>query len=151
MTTAMHSSHHHRCPWAQGDDVLMARYHDNEWGVPQHDPRMLWEMLVLESFQAGLSWRTILHKREGFRKAYVGFAPEKVARFGEPQVAKLLADPDIVRSRAKIEAAINAARIYCHMHEDGEDFGTFCWSFSAGKVLVGAGGQVPARHVFYPP
>jgi DNA-3-methyladenine glycosylase I len=144
MTTAMPSSHHHRCAWAQGDDALMTRYHDDEWGVPQHDPRMLWEMLVLEGFQAGLSWRTILHKREAFRKAFAGFAPEKVARFGERQVVKLLADPGIIRSRAKIEAAIGAARIYCDMREAGEDFDTFCWSFTAGKVLVGDGRQVPA-------
>jgi DNA-3-methyladenine glycosylase I len=144
MITAMPPSHDHRCAWAQGDDTLMARYHDTEWGVPQHDPRMLWEMLVLEGFQAGLSWRTILHKRAAFRKAFAGFAPEKVARFGERQVAQLLADPGIIRSRAKIEAAIAAARIYCRMREDGEDFDTFCWSFTGGKVLVGDGGQVPA-------
>jgi DNA-3-methyladenine glycosylase I len=133
-----------RCAWAQGDDALMARYHDEEWGVPQQDPRMLWEMLMLEGFQAGLSWRTILHKREAFRQAFAGFAPEKVARFGERQVARLLADPGIIRSRAKIEAAIEAARIYCRMHEDGEDFDTFCWSFTNGEVLLGDGGQVPA-------
>jgi DNA-3-methyladenine glycosylase I len=144
MNTATPVSHHHRCAWAQGDDALMARYHDHEWGVPQHDPRMLWEMLVLEGFQAGLSWRTILHKREAFRQAFAGFAPEKVARFGERQVARLLADPGIIRSRAKIEAAIEAARIYCRMHEDGEDFDTFCWSFTNGEVLLGDGGQVPA-------
>jgi DNA-3-methyladenine glycosylase I len=135
---------HHRCTWAQGDDALMVRYHDEEWGVPQHDPRMLWEMLVLEGFQAGLSWRTILHKREAFRKAFAGFVPEKVARFGERQIAQLLADPGIIRSRAKIEAAVEAARIYCRMREAGEDFADFCWSFTGGKVLLGDGRQVPA-------
>lgn len=122
----------------------MVRYHDEEWGVPQHDPRMLWEMLVLEGFQAGLSWRTILHKREAFRKAFAGFAPEKVARFGERQIAQLVADPGIIRSRAKIAAAVEAARIYCRMREDGEDFAGFCWSFTGGKVLLGDGRQVPA-------
>ena len=122
----------------------MARYHDHEWGVPQRDPRMLWEMLVLEGFQAGLSWRTILHKREAFRKAFAGFAPEQVARFGESQVAKLLADPGIIRSRAKIEATIASARIYCRMREAGEDFADFCWSFTGGEVLVGDGRNVPA-------
>ncbi|GAB3761792.1 DNA-3-methyladenine glycosylase I [Ramlibacter monticola] len=122
----------------------MVRYHDDEWGVPQHDPRMLWEMLVLEGFQAGLSWRTVLHKREAFRRAFAGFAPEKVAHFGERQIAQLLADPGIIRSRAKIEAAIDAARIYCAMREAGDDFGEFCWSFTGGAVLVGDGRQPPA-------
>ena len=133
----------HRCAWARGDDALMARYHDEEWGVPQHDARMLWEMLVLEGFQAGLSWRTILHKRESFRKAFAGFEPEKVARFGEKQVAKLLEDPGIIRSRAKIEATIAAAKIYCDMRGAGEDFAAFCWSFTDGQVLRGDGRHVP--------
>lgn len=133
----------HRCRWAHGDDALMARYHDEEWGVPQHDPRMLWEMLVLEGFQAGLSWRTILHKREAFRKAFAGFAPEKVARFGEKQVGKLLEDPGIIRSRAKIDATIAAAKIYCHMRERGEGFDAFCWSFTDGEVIAGDGHNVP--------
>jgi len=133
----------HRCPWAQGDDPLMARYHDEEWGVPQRDPRMLWEMLMLEGFQAGLSWRTILHKREAFRQAFAGFEPEKVARFGEKQVDKLLQDPSIIRSRAKIEATIAGAKIYCDMARRGEDFAAFCWSFTDGKVLVGNGKDVP--------
>jgi len=122
----------------------MARYHDEEWGVPQHDPRMLWEMLVLEGFQAGLSWRTILHKREAFRQAFAGFAPEKVARFGEKDVVRLLANAGIIRSRAKIEATIAAAKIYCEMRERGEDFATFCWSFTGGKVIVGDGQHVLA-------
>lgn len=133
----------HRCAWAQGNDPLMARYHDEEWGVPQRDPRMLWEMVVLEGFQAGLSWKTILHKREGFRKAFAGFDPAKVARFGDKQVERLLADPGIIRSRAKIEAAIGAAKIYCDMRERGEDFADFCWSFTGGKVLKGNGRDVP--------
>ncbi|MEJ5991558.1 DNA-3-methyladenine glycosylase I [Ramlibacter sp. PS3R-8] len=134
----------HRCTWAEGDDALMARYHDEEWGVPQRDPRMLWEMLVLEGFQAGLSWRTILHKREAFRKAFAGFDPVKVARFGEKQVEELVADAGIIRSRAKIEATIAAARIYCDMQARGEDFAAFCWSFTDGKVLRGDGRSVPA-------
>ncbi|HEX7892460.1 MAG TPA: DNA-3-methyladenine glycosylase I [Ramlibacter sp.] len=133
-----------RCAWAQGDDALMARYHDEEWGVPQRDPRMLWEMLMLEGFQAGLSWRTILHKREAFRKAFAGFEPEKVARFGEKQVDKLLQDAGIIRSRAKIEATIAGAKIYCDMAKRGEDFAEFCWSFTGGKVLAGNGKDVPA-------
>jgi DNA-3-methyladenine glycosylase I len=133
----------HRCAWCQGD-ALMAKYHDEEWGVPQRDPRMLWEMLMLEGFQAGLSWRTILHKRDAFRKAFAGFDPVKVARFGDSEVEKLLADPGIIRSRAKIKATIAAARIYCDMQARGEDFAAFCWSFTDGKVLRGDGRSVPA-------
>lgn len=133
----------HRCAWAGGDDALMARYHDEEWGVPQRDPRMLWEMLMLEGFQAGLSWRTVLDKREAFRAAFAGFDPAKVARFGPAQVEKLLANPGIIRSRAKIEATIAAAKIYCDMQERGEDFADFCWSFTGGKVLRGDGRSAP--------
>jgi len=134
----------HRCSWANGDDALMAKYHDEEWGVPQRDPRMLWEMLMLEGFQAGLSWRTILHKREAFRKGFAGFDPRKVARFGEKQVAALLDNPGIVRSRAKIEATIAGAKIWCDMQDRGEDFAEYCWSFTDGKVLHGDGQHVPA-------
>ena len=133
-----------RCAWARGDDALMARYHDEEWGVPQRDPRMLWEMLVLEGFQAGLSWRTILHKREAFRQAFAGFDPAKIARFAEKDVERLLANPGIIRSRAKIEATIAAARIYCDMQAAGEDFADFCWSFTDGKVIRGDGHHVAA-------
>lgn len=132
-----------RCSWANGDDLLMRKYHDEEWGVPQRDPRMLWEMLMLEGFQAGLSWRTILHKREAFRQAFAGFDPHKVARFGDRQVEKLLQDPGIIRSRAKIEATIAGARIYCDMAARGEDFADFCWSFTGGKVLQGDGRTLP--------
>ncbi|MDB5859604.1 MAG: DNA-3-methyladenine glycosylase [Ramlibacter sp.] len=132
----------HRCSWAQGDP-LMEQYHDEEWGVPQRDGRMLWEMLMLEGFQAGLSWRTVLHKREAFRQAFAGFDPAKVARFGEKEVTRLLADPGIIRSRAKIEATIAGAKIYGDMAKQGEDFATFCWSFTGGKVLRGNGRSAP--------
>src|SRR5262249_28814027 len=110
-----------RCRWA-GNDPLMQAYHDQEWGVPQRDPRMLWEMLMLEGFQAGLSWITVLKKREAFRKAFKGFDPAKVARFTEKDITRLLADPGIIRSRAKIEATIAGARIYCDMEKNGESF-----------------------------
>jgi len=123
----------------------MRAYHDEEWGVPQHDPRMLWEMLMLEGFQAGLSWSTILNKRENFRKAFAGFAPEKVARFTEKDVQRLLKDEGIIRARLKIEATINGAKIYCKMMEAGEDFEKFCWSFTKGKVLKGDGKTVFAQ------
>jgi DNA-3-methyladenine glycosylase I len=133
----------HRCGWA-GEDPLMCAYHDEEWGVPQHDPRMLWEMLALEGFQAGLAWITVLRKREAFRKAFAGFDPVKVARFKERDIARLLENPGIIRSRAKIEATIGSARIYCDMTARGEDFAQYCWSFTDGKVLKGNGRTVPA-------
>jgi DNA-3-methyladenine glycosylase I len=121
----------------------MRAYHDDEWGRPQHDPRMLWEMLMLEGFQAGLSWRTILHKREAFRKAFAGFDPRQVARFGEQRIARLLDDPGIVRSRAKIEATIAGARLYCAMEDAGEPFDAFCWSFTGGQVVRNEGRERP--------
>jgi len=133
-----------RCPWA-GTDPLYLEYHDTEWGVPLHDSRMLWEQLMLEGFQAGLSWITILRKRESFRKAFRGFDPAKVARFAEKDIARLLEDPGIVRSRAKIEATIQGARIYEAMRERGEDFDAYCWSFTDGKVIRGDGRTVHAQ------
>ena len=127
-----------RCSWAESDPVMRA-YHDKEWGVPQHDPRMLWEMLMLEGFQAGLSWITILKKRPAFRKAFAGFKPEKVAKFGKADIARLMKDAGIVRARAKIEATIKGAQIYLDMKAAGEDFSDYCWSFTKGKVLRGKG------------
>jgi DNA-3-methyladenine glycosylase I len=125
-----------RCAWAQSDP-MMAQYHDTEWGVPVRDARMLWETLMLEGFQAGLSWQVILRKREAFRVAFAGFDPIKVAAFTEADIARLLADPGIVRSRAKIEATIAGARIFCAMQERGEDFAAWCWSFTGGKPIRG--------------
>ena len=127
-----------RCAWA-GDDPLMRAYHDEEWGVPQRDSRMLWEMLMLEGFQAGLAWSIILRKREGFRKAFAGFNPKKVARFGKEDVDRLMADAGIVRARAKIEATIRGAQIYCDLEKQGEAFSDFCWSFTSGKVVKSDG------------
>jgi len=117
----------------------MRTYHDEEWGVPQHDSRMLWETLMLEGFQAGLSWSIILRKREGFRKAFARFNPKKVAAFGAADIKRLLADDRIVRARAKIEATIRGAQIYCEMETRGETFDRFCWSFTGGTVVKGDG------------
>ena len=133
-----------RCAWA-GSDPLMQAYHDAEWGVPVRDSRMLWETLMLEGFQAGLSWIVILRKREAFRAAFAGFDPEKVARFGGADVERLMADPGIVRARAKIEATIRGAQIYCEMAGRGESFADYCWSFTGGKVLKGDGKSLPAK------
>jgi DNA-3-methyladenine glycosylase I len=128
----------HRCSWADADPLMRA-YHDAEWGVPQRDSRMLWEMLMLEGFQAGLSWSVILRKREAFRQAFAGFDPRKVAAFGNADVERLVGDPGIVRARAKIEATIAGARIYCAMEDAGERFADFCWSFTEGEALMGDG------------
>src|SRR6201994_3369505 len=114
-----------RCAWAESDPLL-ARYHDEEWGVPEHDSRALWEKLVLDGFQAGLAWITILRKREAVRAALDGFDPERVAGYGEADRARLMADAGIIRSNAKIDAAISGARIYLSMRDAGEDFSDFC-------------------------
>jgi DNA-3-methyladenine glycosylase I len=139
----------HRCGWrGMAGDPLYEAYHDTEWGTPEYDSRALWEKLVLDGFQAGLSWVTILRKRDAFRAAFDHFDPEKVARYGEAERAKLMADPGIVRSNAKIDAAIASARIYLDMRERGEDFSAFCWDFTGGKPLQNAWtevGQVPAQ------
>jgi DNA-3-methyladenine glycosylase I len=131
-----------RCAWANSDPLLLA-YHDQEWGVPQRDSRALWEALMLDGFQAGLSWLTILRKREAFRKAFQGFEPAKVARFGEPQIKKLLENSAIVRSRAKIEATIAGARIYVAMQKSGQDFSHFVWKIVGGTPIENKG-PVPA-------
>jgi DNA-3-methyladenine glycosylase I len=136
--------HHQRCSWAE-DDALMRAYHDEEWGVPQHDPRMLWEMLMLEGFQAGLAWIIILRKREAFRKAFANFDPVKVAAFTEADVVRLMSDPGIVRSQAKIRATIAGARIYCEMTERGESFAEVCWSFTDGKTIKNPGREWIAK------
>jgi DNA-3-methyladenine glycosylase I len=117
----------------------MRDYHDTEWGVPERDSRALWQMLMLEGFQAGLAWIIVLRKREAFRKAFAGFDPIKVAKFTEKDILRLMQDEGIVRARAKIEATIKGAQIYCEMMARGEDFAEFCWSFTQGKVIKGDG------------
>jgi DNA-3-methyladenine glycosylase I len=121
----------------------MRAYHDEEWGVAQHDSRMLWEMLMLEGFQAGLAWITVLRKRAAFRAAFAGFDPHAVARFGDADVTRLMADAGIIRARAKIDATIQGARIYNDMEARGESFHDFCWAFTDGKVRKGDGRAVP--------
>ncbi|NMG50597.1 DNA-3-methyladenine glycosylase I [Azoarcus communis] len=131
-------SEHHRCRWANGDP-LMSAYHDDEWGVPEYDSRALWEKLMLDGFQAGLSWRTILYKRDAFRTAFAGFDPERVARFDHTDVDRLMQDAGIVRARAKIEATIGNARAYLAMQAAGEDFSTWVWGQVGGQPIVNLG------------
>ena len=138
-----------RCEWRgmAGDPVYEA-YHDTEWGVPEYDSRALWEKLVLDGFQAGLAWITILRKRDAFRAAFDDFDPEKVALYGDADRARLMADAGIVRSNAKIDAAINSAKIYLAMRDRGEDFSEFCWAFTSGKPIQNQWtgfGEVPAQ------
>jgi DNA-3-methyladenine glycosylase I len=133
-----------RCTWAESDALLRA-YHDEEWGVPERDSRALWEKLMLDGFQAGLSWLTILRKREAFREAFEGFDPAVVARFGAAKVNRLLKNPGIVRSRAKIEATIGGARAYLAMQEAGEEFSAFIWTLAGGKPIGNRTGKVPAK------
>ena len=125
-----------RCAWC-GTDPLYVDYHDTEWGVPEYDSRALWEKLVLDGFQAGLSWITILRKRETFREVFEGFDPERVARWGEPQIASALQNPGIIRHRGKIEATVTGARLYLEI-EENEGFSPFIWSFVGGRPIQNA-------------
>ena len=120
-----------RCPWP-GEDPLYVAYHDEEWGVPEYDDRALFEKLILDGFQAGLSWITILRKRETFREAFDGFEPETIAQYKPARVEKLLKNPGIIRHRGKIEATIGNARAWLDMMEKGEGFSDFLWSFTDG-------------------
>ncbi|GIK25090.1 MAG: DNA-3-methyladenine glycosylase [Betaproteobacteria bacterium] len=124
-----------RCGWC-GTDPLYVAYHDTEWGVPVHDDRMLFEFLILEGAQAGLSWITILKKREAYRRAFAGFDAGKVARFGPRQVERLLADAGIVRNRLKIEAAINNAQRFLAVQEEFGSFDAYVWRFVDGRPIM---------------
>ena len=121
-----------RCAWAPLDDPAYLRYHDEEWGVPVHDDVHLFEMLVLEGAQAGLSWSTILHKRDGYRRAFAGFDPVKVARFSPAKVERLLQDPSIVRNRLKVESAVQNAKAVLDVQRDDGSLDVYLWSFVGG-------------------
>lgn len=124
-----------RCPWATNDE-LYASYHDNEWGVPVYDDRMHFEFLTLESAQAGLSWITILRRREGYRRAFAGFDPQVVATFDEAKVEVLMLDTGIIRNRRKIEAAVNNARRFMEVQQEFGSFTRYIWSFVGGQPMV---------------
>ena len=132
-----------RCSWAESDPLLRT-YHDEEWGVPLFDSRALWELLMLEGFQAGLAWIIVLRKRDAFRKAFRNFDPAKVAKFQETDIARLLENPGIIRSRAKIEATIHAARVFLEMKKDGTDFAAWIWNLAGGKPIQNTG-ALPAQ------
>jgi len=123
-----------RCSWADASD-LYRRYHDKEWGIPVHDDRTLFEFLILEGAQAGLSWRQILERRDGYRRAFDGFNPEKIARYDDARLQALLADPGIVRNRAKVGAAVTNARAFLEVRERFDSFDAFVWQFVAGRPI----------------
>ena len=147
MGVKLYDGHEGRCTWANPADPVYMAYHDTEWGVPEWESRALWEKLVLDGFQAGLSWITILRKRDAFRSAFAGFDPDAVARFGDDDRARLMADPGIVRSGAKIDAAIAGARAYVKMRDGGEDFSAWLWGLAGGAPVQTqrvAMGDIPA-------
>jgi len=125
-----------RCAWVNVDDPLMLEYHDREWGVPVHDDRKHFEFLILEGAQAGLSWSTVLKKREAYRKAFDHFDPAKVARFTAPRIEKLLQDPGIIRNRLKIESTVRNAKAFLKVQQEFGTFDTYCWRFVDGKPKV---------------
>jgi len=127
-----------RCAWVRVDEPLYVAYHDEEWGVPSHDDRYLFELLTLEGAQAGLSWLTILRKREGYRRAFVDFDIEAVARFAERDVARLLEDPGIVRNRSKVESAVENAQRVLELRDEHGSLDAYVWSFVDGEPIVGS-------------
>jgi DNA-3-methyladenine glycosylase I len=129
----MPSAQQKRCSWVSVDNALMREYHDREWGVPNHDDRKHFEFLILEAAQAGLSWSIVLNKREGYRRAFSQFDPEKVARYSKAKIDKLIADPAIIRNRLKIEAAVKNARALLAVQEEFGSFDKYCWQFVDGK------------------
>ncbi|MGL5164946.1 MAG: DNA-3-methyladenine glycosylase I [Afipia sp.] len=136
MTSArLHDDGLRRCPWP-GEDPLYMAYHDTEWGVPEYDDRALFEKLILDGFQAGLSWITILRKRDNFRKAFDDFEPAKIVRYSDKKIAALMNDAGIVRNRAKIEGTVNSAKAYLKIMEEGPGFSAFLWDFVDGKPKV---------------
>ena len=124
-----------RCPWA-GDDPLYVAYHDTEWGVPERNDRALFEKLILDGFQAGLSWITILRKRDNFRRAFDGFEPERIAHWGPARIKQLMANPGIIRNRAKLEGSVKNARGYLALRETKGGFADYLWSFVGGEPKV---------------
>ena len=137
-----------RCSWAGATDPLMIAYHDEEWGVPSHDDRHFFEMLTLEGAQAGLNWRTILYKRDGYRRAFDNFDPRKVARYDARKVKSLLADPGIVRNRLKVASTVDNARAFLAVQKEFGSFDAYIWTFVGGKPIQNSWkslSQIPAK------
>lgn len=124
-----------RCAWVPAGNEMYEKYHDIEWGVPVHDDRKLFEFIVLESAQAGLSWAIVLKKREGYRKAFANFDPKRVAKYGQSEVKKLLQNTEIIRNRQKIEAAVKNAKVFLEIQKEFGSFDSYMWSFVSGKTI----------------
>src|SRR5438876_10661857 len=138
---------HKRCSWASVDGAMLLQYHDLEWGVPVHNDRKHFEVLVLSGAQAGLSWSLVLKKREGYRRAFANFDPEKVALYSERRIQSLTSDPEIIRNRMKIDAAVRNARAFLKTQEEFGDFDSYCWRFVGGRPKLNrwkGAGQIPA-------
>ena len=135
MVSKFHSQKNNRCPWP-GDDELMIRYHDEEWGVPVHDDLLHFEYLILDAAQAGLSWKTVLHKRENYRKAFCGFDPAKVARITDKKIARLLENPGIIRNKLKVRSAVTNARAFLQVQDEFGSFDNYVWRFVDGQPIV---------------
>ena len=133
-----------RCFWVDEKSEIYVKYHDEEWGVPKHDDKELFELLILESFQAGLAWITVLKKREAFREAFDGFDVDKVAHYGEDKILELLSNEKIIRSRGKISAAINNAKIFIEIQKEFGSFSNYIWGFMDNKVIKNTSGILPA-------
>ena len=137
-----------RCAWVSNDDPLYISYHDQEWGVPVHDDRLLFEFIILEGFQAGLSWRTILRKRQNFDQAFDHFDPQRISQYGDQKIAELLSNPGIIRNRLKVNAAVTNARAFLAVREQFGSFDTYLWQFVGGKTLHNSWktiSDIPAR------
>lgn len=147
MSAGEHADGLVRCPGIPAGDELYLRYHDEEWCQPKHDDRDLYELFVIELFQAGLSWRTLLHKRENFRRAYDGFDVDKVAAYGDAEVERLMNDPGIIRHRGKILASIGNSRVFRDIQDEFGSFDAYVWGFTDGKVLYEPGGAVTKNQV----
>jgi len=142
----MHKKDLKRCKWVDLNSSIYIDYHDNEWGVPTYDDNMLFEMLILEGFQAGLSWITILKKREAFRKAFDHFDPVKVSNYDENKIKELLENKEIIRNKNKIKSAISNAKIFLNIKEEYESFSNYIWGFTKGKIIKNTTDELPTHN-----
>ena len=140
-------THKHRCKWP-GEDALMLAYHDEEWGVPVHNDRLHFEFMVLDAFQAGLSWKIVLHKRENFREAFDNFNPEKIARYTDSRINRLLTNEHIIRNRQKVNATVSNAKQFLRLQKEFGSFDHFIWQFTKGETIVNSrktSAEIPSK------
>ncbi|WP_394525772.1 DNA-3-methyladenine glycosylase I [Lacrimispora sp. JR3] len=134
-----------RCFWVDEKSTVYVKYHDEEWGVPVHDDKKLYEMLLLETFQAGLSWITVLRKREEFREAFDGFSAEKTASYGEDKIEELMQNPGLIRNRKKMEAAVKNAKVFLQIQEEFGSFSAYLWGFTNGEIILNQDDDFPVK------